>query len=495
MKPEDRKISEAYAALLLAQAQANGKPPSPKNVSKNQILPTPSAVTGSDSGFVMGKIVGGNVISSKPTSTLKSSPKENARKIGKDFEGPLAKPECETLPLRKRWFRRFGGTGFLLSLGFHFALIVFAMFWITVRITNPPEEIPDAFVTGSGGGNDGTTHTCILKPPKKPEALPPRILSKSPVASIVFPEPDFKILEFDNSLQGLNLQNALAGISGSFGGGAGTGIGGGIGSGTGIGIGSGKNFVDSFAPKKVMGATIFAEKVAVYLDCSGSMLDFLPSVRREIYAMYPDADIFEFDGIGTYVADGEVAGGRNGKAEKRPGASRRGGMRLDGTNREKLSREGKRIYSRYKERFEEGSLGAWLDVLLEEKYDALVVFSDFLDGLRQYGKDGEILFAESAYHPTKSDKRKERDLRWFVRWQTVLKKQKKSPRLYFFTIGDDPQKFLADCVELSGGEIADVRYLRDEVVGADISAKSGKKSTRSRRKKAAETEIDDADDA
>lgn len=490
MKPEDRKISEAYAALLLARTQASGKTPPPEGAAEDEILPTPAVAKKSDSGFVMGKVVGGNVAPPKSESAVKSSPE---KKSGK--KSPLSPAKPKMMRPRTPRFRRFGGIGFLLSLGFHFALIVFAMFWVTARIINPPEEIPDAFVTGVGGGNNDLAHTyASVTPPRKTETLPPRILSKSPFASITFPEPDFKILEFDNSLQNLNVQNAIAGISGSFGSGAGKGSGGGIGTGTGIGIGSGKNFVGSFAPKKVMGATIFAEKVAVYLDCSGSMLDFLPSVRREIYAMYPDADIFEFDGIGTYVADGEIAGGRNGKAEKRPGASRRGGIRLDGTNREKLSREGKRIYSRYKERFEEGSLGAWLDVLLEEKYDALVVFSDFLDGLRQYGENGEILFADSAYHPTKSDKRKARDLRWQTRWQATLKKQKKSLRIYLFTIGSEPQKFLADCVELSGGEIAGVHYLRDEVVGADVSPKSKKKSTRSRRKKEAKTEVDDADD-
>lgn len=497
MKPEDRKISEAYAALLLARMQAGGQAASPEKTPENDILPTPAVAEKTDkndSGFVVGKIVGGNVAPPKADSARKMSSDKRPGASEKKSASPSAKSKPAPAPIRKRRSRRFGSVGFLLSLGFHFVLIVFAAFWITKKIANPPEEIPDAFVTGSGGGDNGQMRTHVLKAPKKAEALPPRILSKSPFASVTFPEPDFKILESDNLMQ--NLLDARMALSGDgFGSGAGTGSGGGIGSGTGIGIGSGKNFVGSFAPKKVMGATIFAEKVAVYLDCSGSMLDFLPSVRREIYAMYPEADIFEFDGIGTYVANGEVAGGRNGKAEKRPGTSRRGGIRLDGTNREKLSREGKRIYSRYKERFEEGSLGAWLDVMLEEKYDALVVFSDFLDGLRQYGENGETLFADSAYHPTKTDKRKPRDLRWHARWQATLKNRKKSLRIYLFTIGGEPQKFLADCVELSGGETADVRYLRDEVIGADASSGAKKKSTRSRRKKDAKTEIDDADDA
>lgn len=422
------------------------------------VLPPPAVADETatrDAHFVLGRLV-----------------RRPARRLGE-------KPDGNAASERPRARSRVFGVGFVVSAALHAALILLSVFVITKRIREVPEETPTAFVTGSGGGNAGAprnTAGSVQKKPKPLDVKPPRIASKSATAAIALPPIEMKLPELSASRFSGDFS---AGIGDGGAGGFGGGSGGGIGAGTGLGLGNGKNFVARFSPKKVLGATMRAEKVAVYLDCSGSMLPFLPRVRKEIYENYPDADIFEFDGAGTLVADGEIVGGRNGKG-KNP--KPRLGIRLDGTDKTKLSRDGQRIHKKHAEGFEQGSLGAWLDVMLEEKYDALAVFSDFFDGLRQYDERGKTLFADSAYRPTKSDARKARDLRWQNRWHATLKRRRGSPHIYLFSIGSDPQRFLTECVTLSDGEISDVRSLRAEVIGM---GKAGGGS-RSRAKKRAE---------
>lgn len=42
--------------------------------------------------------------------------------------------------------------------------------------------------------------------------------------------------------------------------------------------------------------------------------------------------------------------------------------------------------------FRVGGVGAWIDVMLQQKqYDAIVIFSDFEDGIMQYRAKGETL--------------------------------------------------------------------------------------------------------
>lgn len=376
--------------------------------------------------------------------------------------------------------RRSGGngTGFIVSFVFHAAFLIFALFWITNRIRNVPEEEKiAAFVTGSGGGKgEAGRNVCILKERKPLKVKLPRITSKSQNSSITLPELNAKMPDLPDmarSLSALSSSGLAFGGNGGFGGG----IGGGIDAGIGVGIGNAKNYVGQFTPRKVMGATIFAQKVAVYLDCSGSMLPYLPQVRKEIYDKYPDADIFEFDGIRTLVHDGEIVGGKY--SDIKNASYSRYGIRLDATVTDKLSPDGKRIHKKYANNFEQGSVGAWLDVMLNEKYDALVIFSDFQDGIRQFDKNGKVVFAESVYQPTETDGRKNRDMRWQTRWHAALSRRKNSLKIYLFTIGIDPQKFLSDCVELSGGEITDVRYLRDAVIDGSDRPKR-KRSSRAR---------------
>lgn len=355
---------------------------------------------------------------------------------------------------------RIFSPGFFVSIAFHAVLILIAAFYVVKHFRDAPEDVPDAFVTGSGDGGNGELHGKRERRSARHPIVPksPKIVSKSANAKIALPPVEMKIPE----ISAVDFNGDFgSGKSGGFGGGSG----GGIGSGNGIGVGNGKNFVAKFnpkiQPKKVLGATMRAEKVAVYLDCSGSMIPYLPRVRKEIYDNYPDADIFEFDGIGTFVADGEVIGGRRGKTKN--SFRSRGGIRSDGTDKTKLSRDGERIHKKHGSGFEQGEVGAWLDVMIHEKYDALAIFSDFYDGLRQYDKNGKTIFADSTYRPTDTDARKERDLRWQNQWFKTLK-ERRGPHIYLFTIGTEPQKFLETCVSLSEGEISDVRYLRKEVI-------------------------------
>ena len=395
------------------------------------------------------------------------------------------KPSARQTGRPKRRFFRGNGAGFTASAIVHAAFLIFALFWITERIRKAPEEeTVQAFVTGSGGGQGGENQAHRAKAHKVIPPRPPKILSKSASATIALPEFNVKMpapTSFSQSIASLSAGGLANGGSG-FGGGSG----GGIGTGIGIGIGNGKNLVGAFAPRKVMGANIVAEKVAVYLDCSGSMSPYLPQVRNEIYDKYPDADIFEFDGIRTLVHDGEIIGGKHYK-DKSP-VNNRYGIRLDGTEKEKLSNNGKRIHKKYATNFEQGSVGAWIDIMMNERYDALVIFSDFQDGIRQYSKDGKTIFADSSYQPTETDERKNRDIRWQNRWHATLKRRKNSLRSYLFTIGINPQKFLADCVELSSGAITDVRYLREAV--EESKPRPRRRGSRSRRQSEIESPVE-----
>ncbi len=457
-------------------------PPPPISVSKNKnknVVPekSNSAGTQQESAF------SSNVVS-------KNSPKkhsgifQNRNVFGEKFWVKIS--------------RKVGGEGLVASILFHAILICFAIFWITrTWIESEVEEVPSSFVTGSGGGNGGERPSFAEKSGRRKPIFDSsrerKILSKSASAKIALPENSFDVPDFQsNTLGNLGSGDGL-GSSGFCGG-----AGGGIGSGKGIGVGNGRNLVSKFEPKKVMGATIYAEKIAVYLDNSPSMEPFLPRVREEIYDKYPDADFFEFNAILTTIVDGEVLGGRSGKVEKHPKGKSYMGIGKGSTDHKKLSRQGAAILQKFSQNFEAGSVGAWLDVMIQEKYDALVVFSDFQDGIRQYNKNKELIFADSMYYPTTKDGRKDRDMKWFKRWLSKLKN--KSPKIYLFTIEKEPQKFLAEIVKVSEGEIANVQYLRTledpfQAGSSRGSAKSTKsKSSRRSKKNADPEELDESDD-
>lgn len=344
-----------------------------------------------------------------------------------------------------QFWKKIGGTGFAASILFHFVLIVFALFYVFSALENPKPEA-SVFVSGSGGSSARRGESLSKKAFRKiPETQSPKIFAKSQNAKLVLPEmpkmPAMKMSDFAKKLGGEGGSavhgNEAAGLRG---------FGGGVGLGAGIGIGDGKNHLGKF--KTLLGAQIKAQKIAVFLDCSGSMKSFLPAVKAEIYEKFPDADIFAFSGAQTEIHDGEVVGGRAMKAKTLAALKRK--RAEDETETAKLSGQGRVIYGKYSAHFAAGTLGAWLDVFLKERYDALVVFSDFRDGIRQR-RGGKTVYADSSY-ASESDGRTERERSWEKGWQTAFSR-KNAPKLYLFSVRSRPQAFFEKCVEASGGEI------------------------------------------
>ena len=344
-----------------------------------------------------------------------------------------------------QFWKNFGGTGFVVSALFHFALIVFALFYVFSVLENPKPET-SVFVSGSGGSSAARGESLSKKAFRKtPEAGMPKIFAKSQNAKLVLPEmpkmPAMKMSDFSQKIgtAGGNAErgNEAAGLRG---------IGGGVGLGAGIGIGGGKNHLGKF--KTLLGAQIKAQKIAVFLDCSGSMKSFLPAVKAEIYEKFPDADIFAFSGAQTEIHDSEVVGGRAMKAKALAALKRK--RAEDETETARLSGQGRVIYGKYSAHFAAGTLGAWLDVFSRERYDALVVFSDFRDGIRQR-RGGKTVYADSSYAPAE-DGRTSRERSWEKDWLSAFSR-KNAPKLYLFSVRSRPQAFFEKCVEASGGEI------------------------------------------
>ena len=212
-----------------------------------------------------------------------------------------------------------------------------------------------------------------------------------------------------------------------------------------------------------MGARIAAQKIAVYMDASGSMVPYLSAVVEEIQRQFPDADFFNHNGGFIFVEDGKVVGGRRSRLDET--------MRLNGdvadqyqTKVAGLSSTGKSVFRRYDEHFRSGGLGAWIDVMLSEKYDAIIVFSDFQDGVRQIeGKDrSKIIYFDGNPSAEKhTDTRKPAEMKWEENWiQAFTTAQKgEAPKLYLFSTSIPPQSTLRKCVEASTGQIQMVTWL------------------------------------
>ena len=246
-----------------------------------------------------------------------------------------------------------------------------------------------------------------------------------------------------------------AGLSGGQGkGGFGQGHGAFGGNGLGAGLGGRAGFVG----RPVMGAFIRAKRVAVYLDCSGSMRPYLPRVEAEIRKQFPDADVFRFDGARVVGLGDMVVHGRrfHGVAPKlREGPTQ--------TVTESLTPAGRAVQAKVRVACEKGSLGAWMDRLLSESYDALVVFSDFQDGVRLYeSKKGEpkMVYSDSSYHKVGGVQKGH--TRWQREWLEAFGKAPHGagPRLYLFTVQQEPQGFLQACVAASGGASTSVSWLK-----------------------------------
>jgi hypothetical protein len=208
-----------------------------------------------------------------------------------------------------------------------------------------------------------------------------------------------------------------------------------------------------------MGAVIKARRIAVYLDCSGSMRSYLPKVEAEIRRQFPDADVFRFDGARVVGLEDHIVFGRTFQGE--PPRLREAATQ---TMEASLTELGRRLLPQLRKPCEKGSLGAWLDRMQVQPYDALVVFSDFQDGVRIYEKgdkhDPRLVYSDSSYHQV--NKRRRPSYRWEREWLEVFGRAGigRGPRLYLFTVQQEPQGFLKRCVQASGGSSTSVAWLR-----------------------------------
>jgi len=331
----------------------------------------------------------------------------------------------------------------LLSVAVH-ALMVIAACWVVFRSppSPPRQEFIAHAVAGGKSGGPSKTHP-INRKPKVPTPQK-RLTSKSASATLALPP-----------MKAMTPDMGLAGLSGGQGKG---GFGRGLGSFGGNGLGAGLGNRAGFVGRPVMGAFIRAKRVAVYLDCSGSMRSYLPRVEAEIRKQFPDADVFRFDGARVVGLGDMVVHGRrfHGVAPRlREGPTQ--------TMVETLTSNGRTVQAKVRPACEKGSLGAWMDRLLAESYDALVVFSDFQDGVRLYeAKKGEpkMVYSDSSYHKVGGIQKGH--TRWQREWLEAFGKapQGAGPRLYLFTVQQEPQAFLQACVTASGGASTSVSWLR-----------------------------------
>lgn len=344
----------------------------------------------------------------------------------------------EDRPFRRR---KFLGP-WLVTLLSHAGLVALALAWVIVRQV-PAGRVPEpeTFALPSAGGSALAVTTSRRERPSSVPKL--RITSRSADAALTLPT--------------LATQPAIGSLGGPLGrsgsgglGWAGTGQ-----AGSGLaaaGVGHG------LAGRPVLGARIVARKLAVYLDCSGSMRPYLARVEAEIRRQYPDADVFRFDGARVVVVNGEVADGRGFDGHygtPRPGQSDPAAM----------TSQGRRLLERIDVRCEHGSLGAWIDWLLAEDYDGLVVFSDFQDGVRQYRQprsgSPELIYADGKRRQLNA--REVAESRWEKAWVGRFSQaaQGRAPRLYLFSTEVEPQPLLRQCAVASGGGVTMVGWLRE----------------------------------
>ena len=285
---------------------------------------------------------------------------------------------------KKSFLQRIGASGLSVSIAFHALLVFVAAAYVVSTVTDNAKKDPNQFATGAGGGSGGervknTRHKIKPKNVKSLAKTTTRITSKSASASIALPD-------MPNSASASSMiSGAMAGGSSK---GFGGGSGGGIGTGRGMGSGGGKNFV----AKPVMGANIFSQRLAVYFDASASMLPYLERVEAEIRDKFPDADVFLSNGVFIDVHDNEIVGGEKFKGTPYLNRATGTGSKKNAkgelvpteTNPAKLTTQGRSILKKYGNNFKTGSVGGWIDILKDNPtYDALIVFSDFQDGVRQ----------------------------------------------------------------------------------------------------------------
>ena len=365
---------------------------------------------------------------------------------------------------------RFGGEGLAVSLVVHGLLLFLATAWVVSVATNNKKE-PNTFATGAGGGNGGERAIAqkTKAKPNSPKTLTKsatKITSKNPQAELSLPDmPDLSRA----ALSGMGMSSK------GFGGGAGGGLGGALGLGKG-----GKNFTG----RSVMGMKISGAHIAVYFDNSPSMEPYLAGVERQIKEQFPSADVFRYFGIFNLNQDGEVVGGKPNQkyaieTVEQIAANRNGGRRAAANDPNKLSPAGRNMLSGKDAQFRVGGVGAWIDIMLQQKqYDAIVIFSDFEDGIMQYRAKGETvprLIYDADLIP-RSDDRTEEEKAWEERWVKTfaLALDHKAPRLYLYSTSKEPQELYKRCAAASGGEYKMVELPRGGMFPSP-AAKKGKK--------------------
>ena len=303
--------------------------------------------------------------------------------------------------------------GLVISLFIHLILMTLALIWVISSGSEKNSKQAELTATGSGGGAAGERAKILEHnlQQKKQQALAKkvsRISSKNLNAQVVLPDLKSNALSIDS------MASKLAGSSSK---GFGGGSGGGIGAGKGVGVGNMRNFVG----KPVMGAHIVATKVAVFMDASKSMGRYLDRVESEIRKQFPTADVFMYAGVWTNVKDDVIIGGSRYKGT----TGRSGSPPVKFTDPDKLTANGKRIFKQYDDNFKTGCVGAWIDIMRNERaYDGLVIFSDFQDGVTQYRspkgdksasystRDATIIYCDSVRSRLPTDDRKPTEKRW-----------------------------------------------------------------------------------
>jgi hypothetical protein len=378
---------------------------------------------------------------------------------------PPGKPKNSIFSHR---FFQIGGQGLVVSLMIHSLLLLTATAWV-VSVAVIQKKEPNTFATGAGGGNGGEraiSQKTKAKPnsPKSLTKSATKITSKNANAQIALPDmPDLNRVAL----------GAMATSSKGFGGGAG----GGIGGATGIGKG-GKNFTG----RSVMGMKISGANIAVYFDNSPSMEPYLAGVEKQIKEQFPSADVFRYFGVFNLNQDGEVVGSKPNQkytveTVEQIVANRNGGRKGAANDAGKLSPAGRNMLGNKDAQFRVGGVGAWIDVMIAQKqYDAIVIFSDFEDGIMQYRSKGETIprLVFDADLIPRSDSRTDEEKAWEERWVKTfaLATERKAPRLYLYSTSKEPQELYKRCVAASGGEYKMVTLPRGGIFG---EPKKGKK--------------------
>lgn len=224
----------------------------------------------------------------------------------------------------------------------------------------------------------------------------------------------------------------------------------------------------AFAPAAQGVGDATAPRIAVYLDCSNSMVPYLDAVEAEVRKQFPDADVFKIPAIKVWVDGAVVRGGATSVIPHKPAPS---GPTVS-LDTSRLSPTGKAILARYAGNFETGSVGAWVDILrAERRYEALVIFSDFNDQVLQVraGKPPVTTYVDDAGQRQQpeaeiKDDRTVAEKAWEDSWigSFDLAHAGKAPVLYLFSTRHPASRILQKSADVSGGKFKLIDWLRPD---------------------------------